>query len=324
MAKYLTDRQDRKLEEMARKLDGLSGRNNRLPSPSSQITGTDFGSIIVPRTTIPAATRTVQAGSDKFEPGEGTAYLFKRATGGEIEPRLDRDGAVIFRTVYNLSTQAYAPNNAAPTTDYIGPETDILFALMDRSAKLYIPADDEAMAAGLPVGAIVQSWLQPIVDTGKKYIDRDGAADTDWALMDGASNASPGSGIDLQDFFVRGAADDLNDADDTAAGRTLAGTPDDDEVRIQVAVDAHVDHIHQFNTDQCHGDVAPTDTHFDFSTNATQDTSIQKTVAGGSMTLSHTVITTLTNNQGGTIPAVEHIEMTPPHKKLHWFERVAD
>lgn len=456
MAKYLTDRQDRKLEEMARKLDGLSGRNNRLPSPSSQITGTDFGSVIVPRETIPAATRNVQAGSDDFTPGVGTAYLFKRATGGEIEPRLDRDGAVIFRTVYNLSTQAYAPNNAAPTTDYIGPNTSVLFAMMDRSGKLFIPPDEEddgtaqiaknggsPIAAfsgstpgsgtvdiwtftngtiadslenvtaynfydypvpaneliiirkdetsgrwlvdmdgqhtieddqgspgtetlfpyetlkiattnpsgnvtvtktsttvtasidlnssndGLPPGAFVPSYLEPILDTGKYYMDRDGAADTNWALADGVSNVTPGSGIVFWDrassgdtFFVR-AHTVLEDTDDTAFGRTVAATPDDDEVTIAVAVDTHVDHVHSFDIDVCHDDVLPSETHFDFSTADTKFTSIQKkatSTIGDPLDLEHTVILTLTNDQGADD---DKIEMTPPNKHLHWFERVA-
>jgi len=111
MAKYLTDRQDRKLEDVIRKVDGFTPRNNRLPSPSRFSTGTDFGSPIVPRTVIQAATRTVQAGSDIFTPGLGTAYLFRVATGGEIEPRLDSDGAVIFKDIYNLSSKEYAPRH---------------------------------------------------------------------------------------------------------------------------------------------------------------------------------------------------------------------
>ena len=169
MAKYLTDRHDRKLADIVRKVDGLTGRNNRqvntelLGSP-----GTDFGTPIVPRTLIPKATRSAQPGSDDFCPGEGTAYLFKldEATGC-ITPWFEAGTTnVIFKTVYNLSTtQEYQSNDIAflledggiyeleddtpfeleadpGGTDFIGPDTPVLFAAMDRAGKLFLPPDE--------------------------------------------------------------------------------------------------------------------------------------------------------------------------------------
>lgn len=488
MAKYLTDRQDRKLEDTVRKVDGLAGRNTRLLSPAFKFPGTDLGSLIVPRTTIPAVTRTVQAGSDKFEPGVGTAYLFRVATGGEIEPRVDNAGVVVFKTIYNFSTKSYAANNPAPTTDYIGPTTSVVFAFMDLSGKLFIPGGDDLFdvsaddgttvtidpkdtldfdatdqdwdteangtqvnrgivvkistdgadstikrlqtaidksplqnvvlsgsrtsgttpvlvksgtrnsiefaasatsiidlvggagkitysvhnplatirddaaatealnyedileitsdigkftvtkvgsvvtvnlsGAGDHLGVFKPNYLEPILDNGKYYMDSGSGADTDWALADGASNASPGSGIQLatqsgtaSSYFVRARAGTTGNAADTAFGRpVVAGDVDNDEVKIEISVDAHPDHLHQFTPDTCHGDVAAT-THFDFSTSATRNTSIQKaSPGGGALTLDHTVVLTLTNNQGASD---EHIEMTPPYKELYWFERVA-
>ena len=338
MAKYLTDRQDRKLEEMARKLDGLVVQNNRF-NASLRGTGTDFGTPIVPRTSIPAATRIVQAGSDIFTPGKGTAYLFRVATGGEIEPRVDNDGAVIFKDVYNLSTQAYEPNNAEPTTDYIGPNTDILYAHMDRSGKLFIPADNEGMANEAHLGTIRLGWLAPILSGGSKYYQDDGssypsagAPDTNWALMDGISNVSPGSGIAMWDrgggdsdpFFLR-AKDAIANCDNTAAGRTVPpGDPDVDEVQLQ----DHLDHTHNVldlcerqyvkgvgnDPKLCQWDLVGGNCETE-CVSTVRDAS-DCTAAAPVGVLEHTFV-------NGQASAVENFEVTMPNKKLHFFERVA-
>ena len=501
MAKYLTDRQDRKLADIVRKVEGLTGRNNRGPKPELfGAPGTDFGVAIVPRTDIPAATRTAQAGSDDFEPGLGTAWLFKidDAT-GLITPWLDNGGAVIFKDVYNFSSKA-CPSNDAGETDYIGAKTCVLMAIMDRNGKLCIPSDEqgglfdvsadngstvtidpgdtldfdasdgnytterndtqslrgivnivevdggdptikhvrgaidksplqnivlvgsessggpvlvrdgtrnsieleasttspvsltgtsgkvafgandpfhqidvdgtggpvdldfgdtlELTATGgtfnvtkaattvtvnfvgsggevSPIGTVRESVLQPIQDGSFFYIDDGGVADTDWALMDGDSNAigEGGSGIlaatasgTEEEYFVRAKSGTSGDATDTAFGRdplAVSADPDEDEVEIEVTVGAHPDHIHQFNTDACHDDVTPSTTHFDFSTSTTKNTTVQKKASstiGDPLTLDHNVTVTLTNNQGSTSA---HVELTPPHKKWYFFERVA-
>ena len=184
--------------------------------------------------------------------------------------------------------------------------------------------------SGLPVGSVIMNVLEPILDNTKYYMDNgSGAADTNWALMDGTSNATPGSGVLMatrdtstaeEEYFVRARAGVSGDATDTAAGRTVnTGTPDDDEVTVAIA--AHDDHAHTISTDQCHGDVAQPDPHYDFSTQGAQlSTGVLSTGGGaaGSGVLGHTV--NLTNHQGSSS---DKIEMTPPHKKLYFFEKVA-
>lgn len=230
---------------------------------------------------------------------------------------------------------AFIRDDAGPTTvnlDY----RDTLEFIADKDdftvTKLgsVVTVNLASSAAGLPIGAFIPSYLAPILDNGKFFLDRNGVADLDWALADGLSNVG-GSGIKLatqsgteESFFIRPRPGTTGNAADTAFGRSVnAGAVDDDEVRIQVSVADHVDHIHTVATDTCHGDVVGA-THFDFSTAAAQNTSIQlASPGGGALTLSHTVTLTLTNNQGTTSPAGEHVEMTPPYKELYWFERVA-
>ncbi len=175
------------------------------------------------------------------------------------------------------------------------------------------------------IGEITESSKAPILDGGKRYMDRDGAADTDWAWMDGTSNASPGSGIDRRNYFPRGTSS-TSAVTNTAFGRSEASsTTDDDEVTVAVTVtvDDHPNHIHQFCTNECHGDVTVPDTHFDFSSEGTRDTSIQKQVGGAALTLDHTVnpgVVTITNNSA---TPNANIEMLPAFKKTHYFEKVA-
>ena len=126
------------------------------------------------------------------------------------------------------------------------------------------------------------------------------------------------------EFFVR-ALSGTGAATNTAAGRdSVAATadPDDDEVQIEVSVSDHVDHVHDVTTDACHGTVAGT-VHFDFLTSTGNYTTIQQkatSTIGDALTLTHVVTVTLTNDQG---TGSDKIEMTPSHKKLHFYERVA-
>ena len=166
----------------------------RVP-PTDQLgtPGTDFGTPIVPRTTIPAATRTVNlGGSDTFTPGEGTAYLFRRDTDtGDISPWYDRDSNVIWKTVYNYSSIRYEPNAAqAPvlnsmdggtlnlmrgsnweqmlqsvSTDFLGPDTAVPVAMMDRRGDLNIPPLQQQTTSVPQVrverGIVVDDLIQP-------------------------------------------------------------------------------------------------------------------------------------------------------------------
>lgn len=175
----------------------------------------------------------------------------------------------------------------------------------------------ETGSGGLPIGTRIESGKAPISSGGKKYIDRDGAADTDWAWMDGTSNASPGSGVDMRRYFPRGSDCD-SATTNTAFGRSETGsTTDDDEVTINIA--DHPSHKHTFTPALCHDAVSGPDVHADFNAPPTAiDTSIQLTTGGGGMTLDHTV--TVDNNSASFD---EDIEMLPAHKKTHYFEKVA-
>lgn len=330
MAKYLTDRQNQKLEEIARWYDGLTAQQRRQPAPAFLTTGTDFGTPIVPATTITAASRTVQVGSDDFDPGTGTAWLFRKSSTGKLEPRLDDSGSIIVKTVYNLSNRTFEPN-ASGAPDYIGPGTPILFALMDWSGLLYIPSGESSR--GLPVGAFILGYLAPIIDGATKYyIDRDGLADTDWALADGISNVSPGSGIAMWDrgggdsdpFFVR-AKDALAICNNTAAGRTVPpGDPDVDEVQLH----DHLDHTHNI-LDLCEKQYVkgfgadPKLCAWDLvgGNCATECVSTVRDEADCTSAAPTGVLEHTTTN--GQASVVEYFEVTPPNKKLHFFERVA-
>ena len=144
--------------------------SERTGYPAFGTPGTDFNVHLVPRTTIPAATRIPQAGSDQFFPGIGTAYLFKVGDTGEIIPWRDDSNAVVFKTVYNFSEDSYEPNaGLAPTlsgqdgttlemqdgtdfelqqntgsTDWLGPETAVLTGIMSRRGLLCIPRDTQS------------------------------------------------------------------------------------------------------------------------------------------------------------------------------------
>lgn len=168
MVRKLSQRNLVKVDETIRRVENFGIR----PPPGRDPTtaffgspGTDFGTPIVPKTTIPAATRVVGPGSDTFTPGVGTAYLFKVGPGGDITPWLDHDGTVISKPIYNYSDVEYVPNtpetssmtsmagtayttmvgaafNTMATivsTDYIGPDTAVPIATMDRAGKLNIP-----------------------------------------------------------------------------------------------------------------------------------------------------------------------------------------
>ena len=205
------------------------------------------------------------------------------------------------------------------------PAADPYIEIRGSSSTIELIFHPETGSEGLPVGTRIESGKAPIISGGKRYIDRDGAADTDWAWMDGSSNASPGSGVDMRNYFPRGTSS-TSAVTNTAFGRSEASsTTDDDEVTVTatVTVDPHPSHIHTFNTDNCHGDVTVPDTHFDFDTSGAKNTSIQKTTGGGSMTLDHTVnpaVVSITNNSA---TPNANIEMLPAFKKSHWFEKVA-
>lgn len=147
--------------------------DERTDLPAIGTPGTDFNVHLVPRTTIPAATRVPQTGSDDFFPGIGTAYLFKVGDTGAIVPWTDLDGTVIWKTVYNFSEDSYEPNaGLAPvletqdgtslelqdgsslelqlettTTDFLGPETAVLTGIMSRRGRLAIPRDTQSSSA---------------------------------------------------------------------------------------------------------------------------------------------------------------------------------
>lgn len=173
----------------------------------------------------------------------------------------------------------------------------------------------QAVGSALPIGAFIESGKAPILSGGKRYIDRGGVADTDWAYMDGTSNSAPGGGQDRRNYFVRGSGD-LAAVTNTAFGRSEASSTTDSDEAV-VTVDDHTDHIHTIDADVCHGDVTG-ETHFDFSMLSNRPTTIQKQVGGAALTLDHDVVIT---NNSATPDA--NLEMLPAFKKTHWFEKVA-
>ena len=184
------------------------------------------------------------------------------------------------------------------TLEFVHPTGEVVVSKLGSVVTVTLPGDS------LPIGSVIMGVKAPILDTGKYYLDDGtGSANTQWALMDGTSNATPGSGIQMAtesgteaEFFVR-ALSGTGAATNTRYGRdstAVTADPDDDEVQIEV--DDHVDHYHTIVPDACHGDVASPDTHFDFSSITGKLTTQQQNASGTNITLSHSV--TLTNHQG--------------------------
>ena len=210
----------------------------------------------------------------------------------------------------------------------------------ESTRPVYLVREGSGSAGkGAPIGTVWGGVLAPIADVGDKYyMDRDGVADTDWALMDGFSNANPGSGLVTWDrrgspekdtFFIR-ARDSISDADNTAAGRTVAPvTPQVDLVTLS----DHFDHTHQIldlceqladltgggDVELCAWDPASPGVCDDQGTSGVRDI-LDFTAAAPDGVLEHT----FTNGQGVADPTVNDIEMTPPNKQWHWFERVGE
>lgn len=149
-------------------------RFDTAPTPYDGARGTDFGTPIVPKTTITAATRVVSGSSVTFTPGSGEAWLFRHDTSGDLEVWKDSDNNPISKTVTNLSFETFEPNpnnetSATPFsfmdgtafewmdgtafdfmpatggTNYIGESTAILKATMDRQGKLTIPHSQQQL-----------------------------------------------------------------------------------------------------------------------------------------------------------------------------------
>lgn len=194
---------------------------------------------------------------------------------------------------------------------------------------------DGGITGGLPIGAVICDVLLPIEDgtTDKYYIDRDGVLDTDWALMDGKSNLTPGSGVAVWDrkgtdsdtFFVR-AKDSLAVANNTAAGRTVpSGDPNVDVITLQ----DHNDHTHEI-LELC-------EKQFVLGTGADPKLCAFEIGAGGACDTECTsvvrdpllcsdpapegvLVHAFDNGQRANL---KEFLVTPPNKQLHWFERVA-
>lgn len=197
--------------------------------------------------------------------------------------------------------------------------------LKGSTSTIELILHQQSLSGAFGIGDVIENSKAPILSGGKRYKDDGtGSADTNWAWMDGTSNASPGSGIDRRNYFVRGTSSTAA-VTNTAFGRSeTSSTTDDDEVTVAVTVtvDDHTDHVHDIIADKCHFDVAGADTHFDFST-SDKETTIQKQVGGASLTLDHTVnpgVVTITNNSA---TPNANIEMLPAFKRTHYFEKVA-
>lgn len=193
---------------------------------------------------------------------------------------------------------------------------DVLVTTVGNTVKVEYPAV-------LPVGSVIQGVLEPILDNGKYYLNCGGRADTDWALMDGTSNASPGSGIKINDtssgntYMVKGAGGTPADLSDDAQGRPAYGPDDDDDITL--AISDHPDHRHLHNPDTCHADVAGTETHYDF-TNLTGNYTGGMINIGSTSAETYDHDPTFTNNDAAS---VDIFNVAPPVKKLWYFERVA-
>ena len=166
---------------------------------------------------------------------------------------------------------------------------------------------------------IIENSLAPIFQAGKWYKNNgSGGANTNWARMDGVSNANPGSGQDREGFFIRGntAAAVLTNI---SYGRPN-GYVDNDIVQILVEVDDHPDHMHTVDTDQCDcSDPATPDSYY-FANQNNIPTSIQKQFPSQApLTLDHQVTVNLINNDAPS----GSFNVAPPHKKTNWYEKVA-
>lgn len=192
---------------------------------------------------------------------------------------------------------------------------------------------------GLPIRAIIGSSLAPIEVEGTAlwYIDRNGVPDTDWALMDGVSNAIllGGSGLamwertgDQDTFFVR-ARRTATDADDTASGRTvpLVGDPSQDIIQLN----DHNDHTHEI-LDLCEikytaSAEEPTLCAWEPPNGAcgTECVSTVRGASGCAETLVPGVLEhTFVFGQGTDPNVPDDFNVAPPNKQWHWFERVAE
>jgi len=193
---------------------------------------------------------------------------------------------------------------------------------------------------GLPIRAIVGSSLKPIqeVDTFY-YIDRDGVADKDWALMDGVSNSilQGGSGVAMWDrpgngdFYFARALNLLADATNESFGRDVPSVnPNQDIITLQ----DHEDHSHESeglcNAQYVLGSGGDPRLCAYPASGATCDiecTSGVKDEATGNCgtvaddgVLQHTFI----NGQGTDPLDPDDFDVMPPNKQFHWFERVAE
>ncbi len=194
---------------------------------------------------------------------------------------------------------------------------------------------------GLPIRAIIGSSLAPKEVAGIPtlwYINRNNAADTDWALMDGVSNAKirGGSGQSMWDkttgdtFFAR-ARGSTSDSDNVNGARTVA-SPDPNQDIIQL--NDHNDHTHEI-LDLCEirynevvlGAGDPNLCAWD-PVNGGCGIECVSTVRGASGcaetlvpgVLEHTFV-----KGQGTDPLVpDDFNVAPPNKDWHWFERVAE
>jgi hypothetical protein len=249
-------------------------------------------------------------------------------------------------TVSKLSTTVtadYTPVIAYPIDgDGTGPEnlniSDTLEFTSSQGtfnvtkASTTVTVDFDGDVAELPVGTVIMSISAPILDTKYYMDDGTGTADTRWALMDGDANGAF-SGIIMatssgtaDSWFVRGKPGTSGDASESdVGGRTVpAGSIDDDEVEIEIA--DHDDHAHTVTTTACDDATAPgTGTkQFEFATIGAQGSSgtlhTDGVTAAPAGVREHSI--TITNGQQGT-PSEDKWEMTPPNKKLYFYEKIA-
>ncbi len=178
---------------------------------------------------------------------------------------------------------------------------------------------------------------RPVQHTdGLYYQNRDGLPDTDWAFMDGVSNslANGGSGMAMWDqaddgdtFFVR-ARGSHTDADDIAAGRTVAAVdPNIDIIQLQ----DHLDHSHEV-LNLCNaiyqlgtgGDprlCAYPESAGGGSCDTECTSGVKDAAACGTDAPVGVQEHTFVLGQGDN---VKEFEVTPPNKQWHWFERIRD
>lgn len=205
---------------------------------------------------------------------------------------------------------------------------------------------------GLPIRSVINDTLGPVLagPSGNRrlYINRNGQADTDWAWMDGVSNAQgPGSGIDMRFYFARGMWLG-NDADNDAHGREVPTIDLGSEALEDiVTLHDHISHSHQLflpitsigvqpgGTDICifrptsdPGQPGPPACPDSFCTSnargaGAEDGSIEGCAsAPGSGVLTHSFF----RGQGKTAGEAgePELEMLPANKQLHFFERISE